>query len=169
MLGPLTNEALLFREHPELARQIKGIVMMGGAIDATYAETNIANDPAAADFICRLGLLRFLGTDEVTMRLLIPASDIARIRSSDTPTARMLTELTRLWRIGAPAKAGPVCFDACPLIWLIAPDLFTTGPKGLAVDAKGRTATSPAAPPCAVSTDMHLLSVHRLLMDTLTR
>lgn len=169
VLGPMTNAAILIRDHPALAKDLKGIVCMGGAPVDARPETNIVNDPAAAALVCRSGLLKFVGTDEVTMGLLTPAADIKRIRETNTPAARMLVDLLRLWRPTVVSKPGPVIFDACPLVWLIDPALFATTSRGLAVDARGVMTFSPALPPCEVSTEMKLLAVHRLLMDTLTR
>jgi len=169
VVGPMTNAAILIRDHPELAAGLKGIACMGGEPTRASVETNIGNDPAAAEIVCRSGLLKFAGTDDVTRRLLVPLPDINRLRATDTPLARALVELHRLWRIQQNTKPGPVGFDVCPLAWLFAPELFTTVAQGWTVDARGITAPSSSAPPIAVSSDMNVVAVHRLLMDTLTR
>jgi inosine-uridine nucleoside N-ribohydrolase len=168
VVGPMTNAAILIRDHPEVARELKGIVCMGGEPLRGSVETNIGNDPAAAALVCRSGLLKFAGTDDVTRWLLLPRPDIERLRNTDTPLARSLVELHRLWRIQQNTKPGPVVFDVNPVIWLFAPELYTTVSHGLAVDAKGLMTVADAAPPCALSTGMNVVAVHRLLMDTLT-
>lgn len=167
VLGPMTNAAVLIRDHPEIARGLAGISCMGGDLIRRAAETNIGNDPAAAAFVCRSGYLKFMGTDEVTMRLLITGTDVDRLRAMDSAAARTLLPLMALWRASATGKPGPVAFDVCPLAWLIAPDLFTTRFGGVAVSPHGITTDSAAAPPCAISTDMNVVGVHRLLMDSL--
>ena len=145
------------------------MVCMGGTSGHPYAETNIGNDAPAAALVCQSGLLKFAGTDAITMRLLMPASDIARISQTNTPATRAMIELIGLWRPSAPGKAGPVVFDAAPLIWLIEPRLISTIQMGLTVSEHGRTTFSSTAPRCGVSTDMELLTFHRLIMDTLAR
>src|SRR5207247_1419907 len=133
VVGPMTNAAILLRDHPELARSLQGIACMGGTDGHSYAETNIGNDAPAAALVCQSGLLKFAGTNDVTMRLLLPATDIRRLERTNTPATRAMLELIGLWRASAPGKAGPVMFDACPLIWLIDPRLIPTMPRGIAV------------------------------------
>lgn len=169
IVGPMTNAAILIRDRPELARKLKGIVCMGGAPGHPYAETNIGNDAPAAALVCRSGLLKFAGTNDVTMRLLLPAGDIQRLEQANTPATRAMLELISLWRASAPGKPGPVLFDVCPLLWLIEPRLLPTTQIGLTVSEHGHTSLSSSAPPCAVSTDLELLTAHRLVMDTLAR
>ena len=168
-VGPMTNAAILLRDQPDIARELKGIVCMGGTPGHGYAETNIGNDVPAAALVCRSGLLKFAGTNDVTMRLLLPATDIQRLERANTPATRALIELIGLWRASAPGKAGPVLFDVCPLLWLIEPRLLPTTQIGLEVSNHGLTSLSASAPPCAVSTDIELMTAHRLVTDTLAR
>jgi pyrimidine-specific ribonucleoside hydrolase len=167
VLGPMTNAALLLRDHAELAPGLKGIVCMGGEPWRAHVETNLGIDPEAATIVCHSGLLKFAGTDDVTMRLLMPQPDMDRLGRTDTPVGRALTELNRLYRTQQTTKPGPVAFDVCPLVWLFAPELFSTESRGVAVNDKGLMTLSPTAPPCALSTNMNAVAVHRLLMDTL--
>lgn len=166
--GPMTNAARLIRDHPDLAAGLKGIACMGGEPTRARPETNIKNDPEAAEIVCRSGLLKFAGTYDVTVRLLMPKPDIDRLRQAGTPLARALVKLVGLWRTQQPLKPGPVVFDLSPIVWLFAPELFSTVPQGLKVDSHA-IMTPSDAPPCAVSTDINAVAVHRLLMDTLTR
>jgi inosine-uridine nucleoside N-ribohydrolase len=65
-LGPLTNVAEAFRAHPDLAGQVRSIVVMGGAVDvggnvhleagdSPTAEWNLYVDPTAADEVLGSG------------------------------------------------------------------------------------------------------------------
>jgi pyrimidine-specific ribonucleoside hydrolase len=174
VVGPMTNAALLIRDHPEVAAKLKGIVCMGGEPTRPYPETNIRNDPEAAEIVCRSGLLKFTGTYDVTVRMLMPKPDFDRLRKVNTPTAKAIIELNRLWRIQHPDRPGKVIFDMVPMVWLFAPELITTAPMGLTVELalgerRAMMTASPTAPLGAVSTDINAVAVHRLLMDTLTR
>lgn len=174
VMGTMVNAAILIRDHPEVAAGLKGIVCMGGEPTRPYPETNIKHDPEAAELVCRSGLLKYLGSYDVTVRLLVPKPSIDRLRATNTPAARAISELVRLWHSYHYAKPGPVIFDMCPLVWLFAPEMFTTRSMGLKVEtapAERRAVMSfcPDAPPCEVTTDMNAPAIHRLLMDTLTR
>ncbi|WP_270886237.1 nucleoside hydrolase [Pedococcus sp. 5OH_020] len=54
-LAPLTNIALLLRTYPEVARGLRQVVFMGGAVDAgnatASAEFNVFHDPEAAAIV----------------------------------------------------------------------------------------------------------------------
>ena len=60
-LGPLTNVASCLREHPDLVRLVKRVVMMGGAVlekrgnRTPSAEANFADDPTAAQEVLAAG------------------------------------------------------------------------------------------------------------------
>lgn len=53
-LAPLTNLAIALEYDPDVARNIRDVIIMGGALDvpgnvSPFAEANIVNDPEAAD------------------------------------------------------------------------------------------------------------------------
>jgi len=167
IVGPFTNAAILLRDHPDVATKLKGMVCMGGDLSRPQNETNIDNDRSAAPSVYASGLLKFDGTDDVTMRILVPKQDIEHLRAADTPTSRALLELIGYWKkTTAYSKPGPVLFDICPVVWLFRPDLFTTTETGIVVQG-AKTFASEAAPPCAASTDVDAVAVRRLMIDTL--
>lgn len=59
-IGPLTDYALLFKQYPEVKKNIDQIVIMGGNIGrgnhSPLAEYNIAGDPEAAQVVFHSGL-----------------------------------------------------------------------------------------------------------------
>jgi pyrimidine-specific ribonucleoside hydrolase len=91
--GPLTNVALLFAVHPELASRLARLVVMGGSIGAgnrtPAAEFNIWADPEAAyRVLTEPGLPRPVPTTlvglDVTYRTAYTAADLDRLRSAGT-------------------------------------------------------------------------------------
>lgn len=95
--APLTNIALLLRTHPEVVRNIERIVFMGGAVatgNATpVAEFNVWHDPEAAAVLLTAGVpITMYGLD-VFQRVLVPAADVQRLRTSSEPHLRLAGEL----------------------------------------------------------------------------
>ncbi|MGP4010614.1 nucleoside hydrolase [Streptomyces sp. 4N124] len=95
--APLTNIALLLRTHPEVVRNIERIVFMGGAVatgNATpVAEFNVWHDPEAAAILLTAGVpITMYGLD-VFKRVLVPAADVQRLRTSAEASLRMAGEL----------------------------------------------------------------------------
>jgi purine nucleosidase len=96
-IGPLTNIGILFRDHPEVARLLRGLVMMCGSYVAgsPQVEWNSSGDPDATRivFSSQVPMLRAIGlnvtrcvrmgSEEVEERfngrLLRPVLDFARI------------------------------------------------------------------------------------------
>ncbi|MGW3724454.1 nucleoside hydrolase [Streptomyces sp. NPDC000851] len=123
--APLTNIALLLRTHPEVTRNIERIVFMGGAVttgNATpVAEFNVWHDPEAAAVLLTAGVpITMYGLD-VFMRVVVPASDVRRLRASPEPGARLGGELlahrgpgTEEDPAGGLGDAGAVCAVADP-------------------------------------------------------
>jgi inosine-uridine nucleoside N-ribohydrolase len=172
-IGPMTNAALLIRDHPDVASKLKGIICMGAEPTRSFADFNIRMDPEAADIVFRGGLLKFAGTYDVTRRITMDDADLARLDRAGTDIARLLMECVRLWK-PTTTKPGPIVYDMCPLAWLFAPELFTTESLSLRVELapperRGMMAKDNSAPPVATSVDIEAPAVHELLMDTLTR
>lgn len=81
-IGPMTNVAGLFMEHPEIAGRLKSLVIMGGRFGPDPAwrmteEWNVLCDPhaAAVVYTAPVKLHRSVGLD-VTMKLQMPASEV---------------------------------------------------------------------------------------------
>ncbi|KUO21283.1 nucleoside hydrolase [Streptomyces dysideae] len=96
-LAPLTNIALLLRTHPEVVRNIERIVFMGGAVatgNATpVAEFNVWHDPEAAAVLLTAGVpITMYGLD-VFQRVVVPGTDVRRLRDSAEPGTRLAGEL----------------------------------------------------------------------------
>ncbi|GAA4704337.1 nucleoside hydrolase [Phytohabitans rumicis] len=95
--GPLTNVAVLLRDHPEVRPKVREIVLMGGSTErgnvTPYAEFNIAVDPEAADLVLRSGLPVTVVGLNVTHQALVTPDVVARFRALGTPLADACVEL----------------------------------------------------------------------------
>ncbi len=84
--GPLTNVALLLREHPDVRERISHVCLMGGSATegniTPAAEFNIWEDPEAAEIVFDAGIpLTMIGLD-VTHRSIVWESERADIASA---------------------------------------------------------------------------------------
>ncbi|MBV7698240.1 nucleoside hydrolase [Streptomyces sp. TRM70350] len=123
--APLTNIALLLRTHPDVTANIERIVFMGGAVAAgnatPVAEFNVWHDPEAAAILLTAGVpITMYGLDVFT-RVVVPASDVRRLRAASEPGARLGGELlahrgpgTEEDPAGGLGDAGAVCAVADP-------------------------------------------------------
>lgn len=150
-IGPLTNIALLLRQHPELAPRIAHLSIMGGSIGegntTVSAEFNIYADPEAADIVFRSGVpITMIGLD-VTHQALLDRDSVAALRAIGGTSARIAAELTeyaldrnKQWT-GATTTA---IHDAVAIAHLAISDLVAVAPYHVTVDttdgpARGRT------------------------------
>lgn len=131
--GPLTNIATAILKAPELVRNIREIVLMGGAMReggniTPSAEFNIFVDPQAADTVFRCGRpIVAMGLD-VTHQALSTPERVSVIRSLDNrvaeATAGMLSFFHRFDSEKYGEEGAPL-HDPCTIAWLLAPELFT--------------------------------------------
>ena len=130
--APLTNIALLLRTHPDVVRNIERIVFMGGAVatgNATpVAEFNVWHDPEAAAVLLTAGVpITMYGLD-VFERVVVPAADVQRLRTSAEPSLRMAGELLAHRDPAASGDPTPTggLGDAGAVCAVVDPDGLTT-------------------------------------------
>jgi purine nucleosidase len=100
-IGPLTNVALLFAEHPAAARQLKALVLMCGIFGNEAPgfgprEWNAMLDPTATAIVytAPVGVHRSIGLD-VTSRVTLPLTEVkARFRS---PRLAPVVDMAEIW------------------------------------------------------------------------
>jgi purine nucleosidase/pyrimidine-specific ribonucleoside hydrolase len=118
--GPLTNVALLLTRHPDSARHIREIVLMGGSAGrgntTPAAEFNVYVDPEAAAIVFGSGLPVTMCGLDVTHQALATPDVLDRLERLDTGLSRICVELLtyfasayrRLWGFAAPPLHDPV-------------------------------------------------------------
>ncbi|WP_312795141.1 nucleoside hydrolase [Tianweitania sp.] len=185
-IGPLTNIALALRLHPDVARGIESIVIMGGAFTALghrtpFAEYNILADPHAADIVWHSGVPVVLLPLDVTLQALFVEQDFAAMEAQGSPCGKSLAGLLRrfdrsdLKRYGRPG--GPI-HDAMTVAWLLQPELFSGSHCAIGVTLYGPTAGQTWAdlhgktqqrPNACVMTHVDQAGYRRLVVDRIAR
>ncbi|MCW2756848.1 MAG: hypothetical protein JWO46_594 [Nocardioidaceae bacterium] len=144
-IGPLTNVALLMAAHPETARKIDRIVMMGGAFRALgnrtpTAEFNIWFDPDAAARVVDFGVpITMVGLD-VTQQCRLYDADVAPLVASGGPIAETVLAILRSGDADARhgLAAGAMQHDALAMAAVIRPDLLELERFHVDVENAGR-------------------------------
>jgi pyrimidine-specific ribonucleoside hydrolase len=188
-VGPLTNVALLYARHPEIAARLDRLVVMGGSTGAgnttPAAEFNIWYDPEAAyRTLTDPGLtpavpVTLVGL-EITYRTGFGPEDVDALQAGGR-VGRLAAEALGHYRHGYAEVLGrPVVpvHDAVALTAAIRPDLFVTRPAYVEVDtgygpSRGNTAVDVngrlgIAPNTDVAVDADVKGVVTFLLDRLT-
>ena len=132
-IGPLTNIALALSLRPQIAQEVKRVILMGGAALVPgninpAAEANIFNDAVAADIVFRAGWdISMIGLD-VTHKVLMSDDQIAKFAQSSKVTAQHISKVLPLYVEFARkvmGKPGLYMHDPSAIAYLINPSLFT--------------------------------------------
>lgn len=142
--GPITNVAVLLREHPEIQDRIREIVFMGGSTErgnhTPYAEFNSFADPLALEVVLSAGLpVTMVGLNLTHQALATPAV-VSRMQAMDHEVGRIAaawmgffgSSYRSVWDFAAP----PV-HDPCTLFHLIDPESFEYEDSFVAVETEG--------------------------------
>ena len=148
--GPLTNVAVFLERHPDAARKLERIVLMGGAIAegnvTPAAEFNIWADPEAATTVFSSGLdVTMIGLD-VTHKALLTPPYAERLRAAGD-TGRMVAELVDFFAQFHKKTYGfdgaPI-HDAVAVAYAFQPELVETVERNVEIETvsdlcRGRT------------------------------
>jgi purine nucleosidase len=98
-LGPQTNLAIALASDPELARMIKGVVMMGGSLSGgnvtPAAEFNVYVDPEAARMVFQSGIpITMVGLD-VTRKTSLTDAHVKVLEDAATPVSLAAAKIAR--------------------------------------------------------------------------
>jgi purine nucleosidase len=149
-LGPATNLGLLLATEPALAAKLAEIVLMTGALAegnvTSSAEFNAWNDPEALSVVLNCGAPVTLATLDVTNQALCTPSHVAALRAAGQGACARAA--AAIWDSVPPSRRagglGHEQHDACAIMWLVAPQLFTGRAVHASVDlgpgpGRGRT------------------------------
>lgn len=142
--GPSTTIAAALKAEPALAD--KRIVMMGGALTVpgnvtTWSEANVAQDPAATDFLFRTARdVTMVGLD-VTLQTLLTAAETRQWRGLGTRAGRvyadMLDYYIRAYAAIEPDLGGCGLHDPLAVAVAAEPSLVTCFDTNLACETDG--------------------------------
>jgi len=144
-VGPLTNIANAIISHPDLKGMVKRILIMGGAAvggNATMAaEFNIYADPHSAETVMQSGIPVVMFGLDVTVDAYLNGKDIQDIRDFNTKISKFFADVAQsnLNFYIKNYKREILCIhDACPLIYLQYPEIFTGQKAGVYVETQSR-------------------------------
>lgn len=144
-VGPLTNIANAIISHPDLKGMVKRILIMGGAAvggNATMAaEFNIYADPHSAETVMQSGIPVVMFGLDVTVDAYLNDKDIQDIRDFNTKISKFFADVVQsnLNFYIKNYKREILCIhDACPLIYLQYPEIFTGQTAGVYVETQSR-------------------------------
>lgn len=138
-IGPLTNIALLFKVYPEVKKNIREIVLMGGTASrgnkGVLSEFNVATDPEASKIVFDCGLPLVMAGLDVGWKALVLPEDSARLPQMGE-VGRMAYCLFQKYR-GGSMKTGLKMYDSCAIAYLLQPDLFEVVETCVDVELRG--------------------------------
>lgn len=142
-IGPLTNLSIALQKYPDLPTIAPRLIIMGGGVKygntTPAAEFNIYFDPEAAAHVFKAGFnLSMLGLD-VTMQAELDRNALATIQKIAGEHGQFLHDCLSVTLDFLESRGlKTVCMhDACTLLYLVYPDMFTSEMCGVFVETKG--------------------------------
>ena len=139
--GPLTNVATALVRDPGLARRLRRVVLMGGAIGlgnvTPAAEFNIVSDAEAARAVFESGVPITMVPLETTHQALATPDVVARIAALDFPLASLCVELLEFFAetyLRVFGFAAPAVHDPCAVAWLLDPTIVPSRPMHVDIE-----------------------------------
>uniref|UniRef100_A0A803P5H3 Inosine/uridine-preferring nucleoside hydrolase domain-containing protein n=1 Tax=Cannabis sativa TaxID=3483 RepID=A0A803P5H3_CANSA len=132
-LGPLTNIALAIKRDSSFAKNVKRLVILGGAFFALgnvnpAAEANIYGDPEAADIVFTSGANIVVVGINITTQVKFTDDDLLNLKQSKGKHAQILSTMTKFyrdWHVKSDGVYGIFLHDPVSFVALVRPDLFT--------------------------------------------
>lgn len=148
-IGPLTNVGQLIADHPDALRQLKRVVMMGGAFapadlgglgaaSRPTPEYNILGDIPAAQALFRSGVPIVVMPLDSTAQLKLDEVKRDQLLSRGSPLTDALGILYLM-----SSRVTPVLYDAMAVGYVVDRGLCPTQPMHIVVDDQGVTRSGP--------------------------
>ncbi len=141
-MGPLTNIALLIKNHPDVLLLVKKLTIMGGSLGrgnvTRYAEFNFYADPLAADIVLRSGIpIEMYGLD-VTNHALLFAEQIDEIEGWGGLVLTQTVAMIRYYQAFYRSKGldGLKMHDPLAVAGVIDPEITKRTPHALGVETR---------------------------------
>lgn len=142
--GPLTNIAELLMKHPEVKKNIKSIVLMGGSMGhgnvSPAAEFNILCDPEAADVVFNCGLPAYMLGLDVTRQALVTKKVMKKMATVHNDAGKLFTALMKVFNENQKkifGFSGAPLHDPATIISLMNPNVITFQPMNVTIDVTG--------------------------------
>jgi purine nucleosidase len=143
-IGPLTNLAMAIRKEPRLAKAVRELVIMGGAIQdggniTPLAEFNIYVDPHAAHIVFHSGIPITLIPLDVTHKCLFKQQHVDRLLKISSPISKFISDAMSVYLKASYEKGfdGSGLNDPLTLATILAPELLTLKEYYVDVDISG--------------------------------
>lgn len=105
--GTVTNVAAAIMKEPKVAENAKELIIMGGVVvpivdekgisRSPIEEYNLNNDTIATDIVWKSGINITLVPIDVTLKVPLSQEQISRIQSTDTPVAKLISNIIDVW------------------------------------------------------------------------
>lgn len=144
-IGPVTNIALAIHTDPSILKQIKNIVIMGGAIHypgnmTPDSEYNVYCDPEAFDIVLRSGIDITIVPLDVTYKCLFTTEHVAKLNLAKKEIRDFIADSTRFYmefHAEYQSIMGCAINDPLAAAILVRPDLVSLRDYYMTVELKG--------------------------------
>lgn len=151
-LAPLTNIALLLKEHPDALTKIQRIVFMGGSLrtgnPTPVATFNVLADPEAAKYVIATKVPFVMCSLDCTRGSFLTYDDLDKVAALHNPVADMVRTVTGFYIQTTKAentvdgqKKGIDIHDLCTVMYVTHPELFEGEHYFADVETKGELTT----------------------------
>ena len=176
-VGELTNVAALLDSDPRIAKKIRAIALMGGAVYRGYApgsrpepEWNIKSNAAAAKRVFESGVPLLVAPLDSTADLRLTPEMRVQLFARGTPLNDALAALNSIWRHTNTWKGeNPTLFDVLPVELVMPRTPYELTALRIEVGADGSTKPVPGKPNAQVAIKVDEPRFMREFVERLTR
>lgn len=176
-VGELTNVAALLDSDPDVAKKIRAIALMGGAVYRGYApgsrpepEWNIKSNAAAAKRVFESGVPLLVAPLDSTADLRLTPEMRVELFARGTPLNDALAALNSIWRHTNTWKGeNPTLFDVLPVALVMPRTPYELTSLRIEVGADGSTRPVPGKPNAQIALKVDEAQFMREFVERLTR